>query len=784
MKVLLSWMREFAPFDAPVERMSHDLSMLGMAVEEERRLGEGLDGIVVARVLDLRPHPDAQKVQRVVVDAGTAEPIQVWCGAFNMAVGDFVPLATVGTTMPDGMEIGRRKILGEASNGMLCSPRELQLSDEGGGILVLSPGTLEPGTPIRDALGIETDVLWDLEINPNRPDAMSVAGVARDLAAHYAIPFSLPSPQVVRGGEPASAAASVEIFDPDLCGRFTSSVLRGVTLGPSSALVARRLTLLGMRPINNVVDTSNYVMLELGQPNHPYDLASLPGGAIRVRRAFSAEPLATLDGVLRQLTTTDLVICDGTDRPIGIAGVMGGADTEISESTCDVLVEMAWFQPLAVSKTARRLGLRTEASARFEKGCDPEGIDRSIERFAELLGTGTLAPGTVDVRGERPERRPVGLRTARVNKILGTSLSPADIRAELEPIGFACVPAGDDHDVTIPSWRPDCAVEIDLVEEVARHWGYDRIGFAVPPSAHFGHLTERQRDRRRVRQAMIGLGLSEAMPMAFLAPGDQAAAGLGDDGITIANPLVAEESVLRTSLLPGLLKSVAFNVSHRQTHVALFEIGHVFRRPTEAGAELPDEREFLAGAVVGAEAPAVVEIWLALAEHLGFDDARLEAASPPGLHPTRSAIVAVGEESVGVVGEVDPGVLEAYGIGERVAWLEVDLGRLLELPHGDRPFVPFSRYPSSDIDLAFELDESVPAAALLHAISAAGGALLVDATLFDTYRGRGVGTGRRSLAYRLRFQALDRTLTDADVGDARQRIIDAIEAALPAKLRG
>jgi phenylalanyl-tRNA synthetase beta chain len=375
------------------------------------------------------------------------------------------------------------------------------------------------------------------------------------------------------------------------------------------------------------------------------------------------------------------------------------------------------------------------------------------------------------------------LRTARVNQLLGTDLAADDVRAQLEPIGFTCTPVDGDHDVLIPSWRPDCSVEIDLVEEVARHWGYDRIGSVVPPSAHFGHLTERQQLRRRVRAALVGLGLSEAMPMAFLAPGDQARAGLGDDGITIVNPLVAEESVLRTSLLPGLLKAVAHNLAHRQRRIELFEIGHVFRRPGLPDAPLPDEREHLAAAVAGEEAPGAVRRWLALADHLALD-AELRSATPPGLHPTRAAEILVAGEVVGAVGEVDPAVLEAYGIGERVAWFEVDLGRILDLPGGERPFRPFSRMPSSDVDLAFEVPDDVAAAAVMAAIEAAGGDLLVAVEPFDVYRGPGVVEGSRSLAYRLRFQATDRTLTDAEVGAARQAVIDAVEAGLPARLRG
>jgi phenylalanyl-tRNA synthetase beta chain len=783
MKVLLSWLRDFAPLDAPVQRMAHDLSMLGMAVEEEVHLGRGLDGIVVAQVLDLRQHPDAKKIQRVTVDVGAAEPVEVWCGAFNMAVGDLVALATVGTTMPSGMEIGRRKILGEYSNGMLCSNAELELPGDSSGILVLPAGTAPLGTPIKDALGIDEDVLWDLEINPNRPDAMSIAGVARDLAAKYGETFTLPTPTVTRGGAEASTVASVEVLDPDLCSRFSAAVIRGASAGEPDPVIAHRLTLLGMRSISRIVDVSNYVMLELGQPNHPYDLGKLAGGAIRVRRARDGETLVTLDDVERRFTADDLLICDGDDVAIGVAGVMGGASTEIDDATTDVLVEMAHFAPLSIAKTSRRLGLRSEASARFEKGTDPEVVDLAQDRFLELLGLGEGAPGTVDVRTEAARTPPVRLRTARANRLLGTDLSADDVRRQLEPIGFACEAQGDDNDVWIPSWRPDCAVEVDLVEEVARHWGYDRIGASMPASSHFGHLTDRQLRRRGVRAALVGMGLAEAMPMAFLAPGDQARAGLGDDGITIANPLVAEESVLRTSLLPGLLKVVAHNLAHRQEGVAIFEIGHVFRRPA-AGADLPDEREHLAIALVGEEAPAAVRRWWALDDHLAVGS-RIAAAAAPGLHPGRSAEVLVDGHPLGAVGEVDPGVLAEFGIDERVAWLEVDLGRILDLPGGDRPFEPFSRMPSSDVDLAFEVPDDVPAADVLAAIEGVAEPLLVAVRLFDVYRGPGVADTSRSLAYRLRFQAADSTLTDPEIGGARRGIIAAVEASITgAKLRG
>lgn len=785
MKILLSWLREFAPIDAPADDIAHALGALGTPVEEMTQIGQGLDGIVVARVLRLRRHPDADRIQLVDVDAGNGDPLQICCGAFNMQEGDLVPLATIGTTMRSGMEIARRKLRGEWSNGMLCSPPELGLPGDAGGILVLGDGHA-PGTPLRDALGIETDVLYDLEINPNRPDAMSVAGVARDLAAHYGVPFALPKPDIsaVTIGPGAASLVTVEVVDLTGCGRFTARVLQGVTVGASDPKIANRLRLLGMRPINNVVDVSNYVMLELGQPSHPYDLARVGGGGLRVRRAGDGETLTTLDGIERRLTPADLLICDGNDRPSGIAGIMGGADSEISETTTDVLVEMAWFDPITIVKSSRRLGLRSEASARFEKGCDPWAIDLAQDRFIELLGgaVGSVAEGTVDERGNLPEQATVRVRTARVNGILGTSLPAAEIRALLDPIGFTSTPVDDDQDVTIPSWRYDSSSEIDVVEEVGRMYGYENIGAIVPPSIHFGTLSDRQAERRLARDVLVGLGFAEAMPMPFLAPDDLTRAGLSDDPISITNPLIADESVLRTSLLPGLLKTLAYNESHRNAGVALFEVGHIFRRPVES-QPLPDEHEHLAVAVAAAEAPAAVEAWEALAEALAIRDRALVAGTAPGLHATRSAAVIVSGERVGALGEVDPTVLANHGITERVAWLEIDLGRLFDLPHGDRPYKLLSRFPSSDIDLAFETADVVPAADVERALRDAGGELLVRLELFDVYRGPGLAPDTRSLAYRLRLQAVDHTLTDGEVAGIRERCIDAVQSATGASLR-
>ncbi len=788
MKVLLSWIRDFAPIEGDPVALGEQMSDLGMAVEQLDILGEGLDGVVVARVLATRPHPNADKIQLVDVDTGDGEALQIACGAFNMAAGDLVPLATVGTTMPNGMEIGRRKLRGEWSNGMLCSARELGLGSDHGGIHIL-PAGLPVGTSFVEAMGIGSDALYDLEINPNRPDAMSVAGVARDLAARLGVPFSLPEPAVDDVPAALVGDVTVEVEAPDLCGRFTARVLRGVTVGESDPAIARRLTLLGMRPINSLVDVSNYVMLELGQPNHPYDLAKVRGGGLRVRRARPGEAMVTLDGVERTFTGDDLLICDGDGRPVGIAGVMGGADTEIDASTTDVLLEMAWFLPIGIAKTSRRLRLRSEASARFEKGTDPEVIDVAHRRFAELVASSgaRLEAGTVDVRGELPERRPVRVRTGRLNRLLGTSLDADEIARLLAPIGFEATVRGDDTDVTIPSWRYDSSSEIDVVEEVARLYGYSAIGTRLPPSPHAGRLTERQLERRRLRSLLVGRGVSEAMPLPFLAPGDLERSGLAGDGIEIANPLVAEESVLRTSLLPGLVKALATNAARRNTGVGLWEIGHVFRRPDTDGeiGPLPDEREMLGVALGGRDAAEAVHEWRAIAELLSLRGVALRNEVVAGLHPTRSArLVGPSGDVVGAVGEIDPVVLDAHGITERVGWVEVDLDVVAGLPHDPHIYRPVSIYPSSDIDLAFDVDDAVPAGAVEQALREAGGDRMASLRLFDVYRGPGIAPGRRSLAYTLRLDAPDHTLTDDEVAEVRRRCIDAVESAFPATLRG
>jgi phenylalanyl-tRNA synthetase beta chain len=569
--------------------------------------------------------------------------------------------------------------------------------------------------------------------------------------------------------------------------------------------MAQRLTKAGMRPISNVVDVTNYVMLELGQPLHAFDLALLGGRGIVVRMAEEGETITTLDDVERTLTGADLLICDANRVPQAIAGVMGGGGSEVSGVTTEVLLESAFFTADGILRTSKRLGLRTESSARFERGVNPNGTavaaERAWELFAEIA-SGQPATGALDAYPVPVEPIRVTLRTARVNEVLGTDLGTDPIRAYLEPLGFvpSDVPDGRDSngavEYTVPTYRPDCEREIDLIEEVARHHGYNNIVRTMPrPTEPSGGLTPFQEGRRAVRDALLGAGLSEAYTFSLVSPADLAAAGLPPEGIELENPLRAEESLLRPAVLPGLLKAAAFNAGHGLPDVGLFEIGHIFL-PPPAGQTLPDEREHLAVVLTGTvfrlphepnrtvdghDAVGRLEV---VAGALGLADWSLEPDAAAGFTPGRAAAVVVDGESVGAVGEVDPAVRARLGLAGPVAALEVNLSKVLTASRRKRRSVTPSRYPASTIDLAFVVDESVPAGAAQRTLAGAAGGLLEDIGVFDVFRSDALGPNRKSLAFGLRFRASDRTLTDEEVGGLRQRCIDAMAEHHGASLRG
>ncbi len=895
MRVPKSWLMELAPFEIDDAEMASTLDDLGLVVEAVDVVGAELtDDVVVAKVMEIGPVPEADRVRRVTVDIGT-DSVDVVCGAWNFSEGDLVAMAKVGAELPGGLKIRRRKIKGVSSEGMLCSGAELGLSDDASGILVLgSPlrgSGHAPGTTLADALGARPEVVFDLAIEANRPDAMCIAGVARDLAARLKLPFEAPDHSSNDGRTVARTVAgtvleaqaggvtidgglaTLRVEDGAGCPRFTATCITGIEVTQSPAWMARRLVLCGMRPINSVVDASNYVMLELGQPTHPYDLDLLRGPGLVVRSAQASDTLVTLDGVERSFTTTsqpspdgrggsqgrgDCLICDADSTPVGIAGIMGGASTQITSTTSAVLLEAAYFEPLVIARTSKMMGLRTEASVRFERGCDPGGIDAAVARLCSLIieTSGTKA-SSVPVRLDaslgppRPER--TRLRLSRLNSVLGTDLAATDVEAKLEPMGFSLSlatlatsagmqddsPAERIWDVTVPGFRPDVGREIDLIEEVARQHGYSRIKRTRPPVASIGMLNPAQRQRRLVRQVMVGLGACEAWTSTFVSDRDHQAMGI-TGGVEIANPLAKDEAILRRSLMPGLLRSCRLNQSRQAEAVRLFEVGRVFEASAGGVSDLPGgDRELgrardprpgealpqptldaLSIAPVETEALAALfsdphgglfaamEAWRTLSRALGLEEieaglgagVQLVAGRPPGLHPARSAWLVVAGPSaspgspetapagtLGCVGEVSRSVSEAFGLDAgrgSVGWLEVDLSKLLAAPRRSRAARPVSRFPSNDVDLAFVVEDAVPAGAVEALLARVGGDLLETVRLFDVFRSGSLGKGRRSLAYRLRFCAADRTLSDSEVGKLRARCIDAVEQAFPARLRG
>ena len=845
MRVPLSWLRDFAPFSgapADLADLAATLDDLGLVVEGMETVGEGLGDIVVVRVIDIAPIEGADRIRKVVVDDGT-DLVEVVCGASNFAVDDLVALAPVGAVLPGGFAIGRRKMKGVTSNGMLCSGRELGLSEDHAGILVLNDTSgAAVGRLLVDVLGIETDVIFDIAVEANRPDALSIAGVARDLAARLDLPFAVPSPADLDAGPvvgpPIGSLASVRVDDLELCPRLLARVLTGVSVAPSPEWMARRLTLAGMRPINNVVDASNYVMLELGQPTHPYDLDRLPGEGLLVRRAEPGETLTTLDGMERTLgvpgpalgdTGQDSLICDATGSPVAIGGIMGGASSEIGASTERVLLEAAYFVPMAIARTSKRLSLRTEASARFERGCDPAGIDRASVRFCELLALTAgpemrVAEGVIDVVGEVPVPIEITVRPLRVNALLGATFSAARITELLTPLGMSVSGSGESEalTVTVPTFRPDIRPapfgEADIAEEVARTFGYSRIVRRLPAWPQPGLLTGYQKERRRLKAVLCGIGANEVWTETFVSESDQVRVGIDPPYIEVTNPLVESERYLRGSMAPGLLRALLYNTERRQGNLRLFEVGSVFglgtygdgttgrdadqktgpapRTPERMSAVLADE---------GDDAWSAVAAWRAIADALRIGawtmgERSIEGSVVRVVHPFRSASVFAGGNpdavddapAVGVIGEIDPQVVEAFGLvgkdgrPRRVAWIDLDLSVLLDpgsVPRRPEEVKLISRYPSSDIDLAFVAPDAVPAGSVERTLRAAGGDLMESVDLFDVYRDPSIGSEVRSLAFHLRFCALDRTLTDEEVGDLRQRCIESVREKHGAILR-
>lgn len=793
MKVSLRWLADYIdlPTDDPA-RIRAAFESLGHEVEGVERLAPEWSGVVVARVEDVAPHPDADKVRVCRVEAGEG-PVTVVCGAWNFEAGATVAFARPGAVLPGGFEIGRRTIRGVESNGMICSERELGIGDDHTGILVLDAGS--PGDEVGPLVGLP-DIVFDLAITPNRPDAMSMVGIARELGAFFAVPFRVPEPAL--DPVPGAPAVGVDIADPSGCLRFVLREVDGLAVGPSPLWMRRRLRAAGVRPISNVVDVTNYVMLELGHPLHAFDADRLSGDRLVVRRAERGERLVTLDGVERTLDPSDIVICDA-GGPTSLAGTMGGAASEVVDGTSRVLIEAATWDPPSIMATSRRHGLRSEASSRFERGVDPGLPLLASARAAELAvatGGGRLLAGVVDEVVRAPEEVVVSLPLRLVERTLGSRLEAAEIRSLLGRIGLAAT--GDDPlSVLVPTFRPDVTRPVDVVEEIARLAGYETFPDELPTGAG-GGWSPSQRRVRAAREALVGAGVSEAVNLSFVSVDDVAAFRFPDDDprravVEVRNPLRDEEALLRTTLLPGLLRALRSNVARGLGSAALFEIGKVFfRRPDPADPRIPEQPDRLSFAVTGgfgegdlagasrpADAYTATALWRVLAARLGLDPA-LRPARAPGFHPGRCAEVLVGGEVAGVIGEIHPETAAAFGLTGRVAAGELDLA-LLARPLPPRLVAAPSPYPPVEFDLAFFVPDTLAAAELEAATAAAGGALLESATVFDEYRPG--GGDRRSLALRYVLRAPDRTLAGDEVAGVREAMI-AAAAALGAELRG
>ncbi len=814
MRVPLSWLREFVDLPETVDELREVLDDLGLVVEAVDRVGEGLEDVVVARVDEIHAIAGADRIRRIVVDAG-AGPLEIVCGAWNFEVGNHVPLAPIGATLPGGFTIERRALRGVVSNGMLCSARELRLSEDHEGLMVLDDMIVpQAGEPLRDALGLEADVVFDLSIEGNRPDAWSIVGVARDLAARFG--RSLREPEVARPtpGVTTASVASALVDAPDLCGRLTVSVLRDVRVTASPPWVVTRLERAGMRSISNVVDASNLVMLELGQPTHPYDASKVAGHTITVRRARPGESLVTLDGVTRSLaqagrglgdTGEDCVIVDGDDAVLGLAGIMGGATSEIGPETTEVLLEAAYFDPMAIARSSKRHGLRSEASNRFERGVDPEAALRAVGRFVSVLRESV--PGVVwldeplDVRGRVPTPSSVTLGPLDVERSLGTPLRPDGVVTHLRALGFTVESRGDGElTVLAPPSRPDVrtgnAGRADVIEEIARLHGYRNLPRRTPSWPQPGAMTDRQRMRRLLRTVVVDAGVDEAWTPTLGAQRAYRRTHRHGTPITITNPLTADESVLRPTMITGLVRAWGENVVRGFADVRLGELGVVFTHPDDtpsprltrgggrglASLALPRENERLTVVLGHRDDDAVnaVALWSRIAVRLGLDGVvvRTSDDTPTGAHPSRSGVLVDGVTGahVGVVGEVDPDLVESItGVaGRRLGLVDVDIDVLADrtavIRTTQRATVP-SRFPSAAFDLAFVTPTTVHAADLRRALELAS-PLTESVTLFDVYRGGALPRDTRSLAYAVRLSAADRTLSDREVAAARQLLID------------
>ncbi len=816
MRVSYDWLKTMIDVPESPEELAAEFIRTGTEVEAIETVGESFDHVVTAQVLEKTPHPDSDHMYVCRVDVGAAnvdadgnpEPLQIVCGAQNFEAGDHIVTAMVGAELPGDIKIKKSKLRGVVSCGMNCSARELGLGGDHSGIMIL-PEDAPVGMPLGEYLG-SSDTVLDCEITPNRPDCLSMVGMARETGAVLDRDFHVELPAIkAESGRATADELSVEIADEGLCDRYVARIVRNVKVGPSPDWMVKRLNALGIRPHNNIVDITNYVMMLTGQPLHAFDLSTFVERdgrrSVVVRAAREGEEFQTLDGENRLLDAGMGLITDG-ERPVALAGVMGGMDSEITDATVDVMVESACFDAGRTSHTSRDLALISDASIRFERQVDETGcIDVANVTCAliEELAGGEVAPGYVDVYPAPKTVEPVALRYQRVLDICGAPIERDFVVSSLTRLGCTVEEAGEDYLVTPPSFRPDLPREIDLIEEVLRLWGMGRVEATIPAAKnHIGGLTREQKLTRKVGTILRACGLNETTTFGFAAPGDLEKVGMSAEGrgvpVVLMNPLVAEQTEMRRSLLPGLLQSVAYNEAHGTANVQLYEVGSLFfGRET---ASLPKERHSVAGVLSGTmgeetwnqkfkqlrffDGKGVVEELLA---QLRIPKVRFRAAEGElygFLQPGRGAEVLSGGTVLGWVGEVHPAAREAYDIDLPVVAFELDLDKLISGAHNQENYHEFSQYPSVEHDLAIVVPEEVTCEDLERRIASAGGKLLCDVRLFDVYRDPiRVGHGKKSMAFALTYRSDDHTLTSDEVERAHGKIVTKVCKAVGGEVR-
>ena len=829
MRVSLKWLKTMV--DLPEEAADLDafcdkLDMTGTGVEGVEQTGASLNNVVIGHLLTKEHHPNADTLWVTTVDVGECnlgedgkpEPLQIVCGAQNFNAGDKIVVAMIGAELPGDVKIKKSKLRGVVSYGMNCSGRELGVSSDHEGIMIL-PADAPVGTPIAEYLGIGDTVL-DLEITPNRPDCMSMLGMAREVGAMYGVPCHFDAPELVEGGEKAADLVKVTIDDPERCPRYTARVIKGAKIAPSPKWLAERVTAAGARPINNVVDATNYIMFELGQPLHAFDFDKLAKDAdgkahIRVRRALDGEPFTTLDEVDRTLTNDMTVIADGNAAaagdaglPVALAGVMGGLDSEIDDNTVNILLESATFQSGCTSRTSRNLQLFSESSARYERGVDGATCEEFSRYAASLIAEvtgGTVCEGVVDVYPEPVSRVRLALRCERLRSFIGAPITDAEIEGFLTSLGCEVSQASGNSvlDVVVPTFRPDLTREIDLYEEVLRLWGTDRVPSTLPASTGVaGGLTVEQKRTALVGSVLRAAGVNETLTYSFVPSDDVERArmesGVNGDDVVLMNPLSSDMGVMRRLLLPGLLRSVAFNQSKGVRNIHLYEVGSVFEG--HEGQAQPDEPQHVACVLCGSwNEPG----WNEPAPAIDFFDAKgivenivrelaipklrfkpIDAADAPWLQPGAAAKVLSGKQELGWIGLVHPEVCDAFDAEAPVVAFDLLLDRLLACANYARPYVDIPQFPAVSVDMAIIVDEEVSCQQVEQAAQSAGGKMLESVRLFDVYRDeKRIGKGLKSLAFSLMYRDPERTLKSEEVEKKHQHVMEKVAKATGGKFR-